>query len=188
MSEPWYPSGYCARYGYQWCSPPYDGPPHYPALPLILVVDLASPTLRRRRRRFWRDALNAALDSWEPSGLQLDGTQTSTFAYAPGTITVAIGPIPDGTAGWGAFGLAPITEEPLPGAGWAWVDEDEFEKLFKAKQSRSLEAIIAHEIGHAFGFGHAPPRACMDTDTFHNTRPTAEELAALNTYFFGGGQ
>ena len=183
VSEPWYPSGYCARYGSQWCSDPYDGPPHYPALPLILVVDLATPRLRLRRRKVWLAALNEALDDWEASGLQLDGTRDPNFAYAPGTITVDIGPIPDGTAGWGAFGITPVTENPLPGAGWAWIDGDEFEKLFKAKRPASIRAILAHEIGHTFGFGHAPARACMDTDTFHNTRPTAEELSALSTYF-----
>ena len=187
MSD-WYPSGYCARYGYQWCAPPYDGPPHYPALPYILVVDLATPRLRLRRRKFWQTALDAALNDWEPSGLQLDGTYDSSFAYAPGTITVDLAQTPDGTAGWAAFGLTPWTETPLEGAGWAHVDPDEFEKLFKAKQANSLRAIIGHEVGHTFGFGHAPSPACMDTNTARNTRPTDEELAALNTYFFGGGQ
>lgn len=190
--ELWYPERYCERYGQQWCTDPYDGPPHYPALPYILVVDLATPRLRRRRRKFWTAALNAALDSWEPSGLQLDGTRDASFAYAFGTITVDLTDTPDGTAGYAAFGITPEDavrwpeaphEAPLPGVGWAHVDPVEFEKIFKSKVSRSLEAIIAHEVGHTFGFGHGPSRNCMDTDTVHNTRPTAEEIKALKDYF-----
>lgn len=189
MSELWWPSGYCERYGQQWCTSPYDGPPHYPALPHILVVDLATSTLHLRRRKFWLAALDAALDSWEPSGLRLDGTRDSSFAYAPGTITISLADTPDGTAGWAAFGFMPGDETtPAPGVGWVQVDRAEFEKVFRAKQAGNLRAIIAHEVGHTFGFGHAPPRACMDTDTVHNTAPTAEEIAALHTYFFGGGQ
>lgn len=76
----------------------------------------------------------------------------------------------------------------MPGAGWAHIDTGEFEKLFASKRGGSVRAIIGHEIGHTFGFGHAPPRACMDIDVGHDTRPNVEELKALNDYFFGGGQ
>lgn len=190
MATPlWYPSGYCQRYGFQWCTPPFDGPPHYPALPTIPVIDTTVATLGLRRKRFWKAAREAALLDWEAAGLLMPVYADASRAFEPGCITLMLAPTPDGTAGWAAFGFLPNDETTAAnGIGWVQVNTGEFEKLFASKQGGSLRAIIGHEVGHTFGFGHAPPYANMDTDTSRNTRPTAEELLALNRYFFGGMQ
>jgi hypothetical protein len=195
VSELWYPERYCERYGEQWCTDPYDGPPHYPTGP-ITVIDASAVLLGPARADFWRDARKVALDDWRVAGREFKVVGDPSRAYEPGCITLILAPTPDGTAGYGGYGMTPDDavrwpdaphEAPLPGVGWAQVDVGEFEKIFKSKVVGSLRAIIGHEIGHAFGFGHAPARACMDTDTVHNTHPTPEEISALGYWWNHGG-
>ncbi len=182
MSEPWYPSGYCERYGIQWCTPPFDGPPHYPGD--ITIIDVSATLLHPARADFWKAARKVAIDDWRAAGRNIVVIGDPSRAFEPGAITLALAPTPDGTAGWAAFGFLPNDETTaVPGVGWVQVDNGQFEQLFQANASGSLRAIIGHEVGHTFGFGHAPPVACMDTDTFRNTHPTAEEISALQTYW-----
>lgn len=183
MDPLWYPTGYCERYGQQWCTDPYDGPPHYPAGPLT-VIDVSATLLHPARAAFWKDARKVAMDDWREAGRDIVVVGDPGRAFEPGAITLSIAPTPDGTAGWAAFGFLPNDETTaVPGVGWVQVDNGEFERQFQSGITGSLRAIVGHEIGHTFGFGHAPPRACMDTDTVHNTHPTAEELAALTSYW-----
>ena len=187
MTELWYPERYCERYGQQWCTDPYDGPPHYPAGP-ITVIDTIANLLQPARSDFWKDARKVALDDWRVAGRDLRVVFDPERAFEPGTITLSLAPTPDGTAGWAAFGFLPNDETTaVPGVGWVQVNTSEFEKLFKAGSVGSLRAIIGHEIGHTFGFGHAPARACMDTDVVHNTHPTPEEISALGYWWNHGG-
>lgn len=176
MAEPWYPSGYCAHYGQQWCTPPYDGPPHYPNAPTIQIHDVAVLRFKPARQDFWKAARKLALDDWRASGLILPVLSTS-IGYDAGMITLDCVDIPDvELGGWAGFGMAPITEDPLPGVGWVQVERPEFEKLFQANMVGSLRRIIAHEIGHTFGFSHGGTGVMAVPGP---NRPNAEELEAV---------
>jgi len=187
MDPLWYPTRYCDNYGAQWCTAPFDGPPHYPDPLNITIIDASATLLHPARAKFWKDARKVALDDWRAAGIGLTVVGDPSRAFEPGCITLSISPTPDGTAGWAAFGFLPNDETTaVPGVAWVQVDNGEFEQQFQSGFTGPLRAIIGHEVGHTFGFGHAPPIACMDTDTTHQTHPTTEELTALHDYFLGG--
>lgn len=174
--ETWYPQQWCWRYPDR-CMPPYDGPPHYPFVPDIVVTDLT--WYMGRAQRFWLKSRENALAMWAAAGLTFhvkDGT-----TYRKGRITIGVLPTSDGTRGEAFFGAEPPeAETPYPGRGWAHVDDDWFKVCYDGRNQAGLTKVLAHEIGHTFGFGHGGTGAMS---TYATGAVDGEERLALRRYF-----
>lgn len=167
----WYPPG------------GHDPEPWYAGLPIIPVHDLASPKLGVRRKRFWKKALTAALMQWESTPLSFP--RYAAPGYTSDRITIDIVDVQDGTRAQADFGRTPPlsdgTQFPLPGVGWVHVSPITFEQLFRARTPGGLTKIIAHEVGHCFGFAHGGTGAMS---TYATGNVNAEEISALRLYFY----
>lgn len=185
--ELWRPREYCDRYGFR-CEPPYDGPPHYPRVPTLEVVDLAAKSLRPKRRDFWRDAREYALGQWSDVGFDITVFEdVGQRAYEPGTITIDVCDTQDGTKGQTDFGATVPNEngyqEPWRGVAWVHFDTEWFGTYFRNWQKVPVRKIIGHEFGHALAFGHHDvPKSVMNTYATGGL-VTLEDEAAAKDYW-----
>ena len=181
----WYPERWCERY-LKYCSPPFDGPPHYPkAPPRIVVVDSAASHLTGDRLGFWRKARGMALNQWKWGGLVLPVREGVT-PYRRGRVTIDVAPISDSTRGQAFFGMDPDDENvPLRGVGWALVDDTYFEQMFAARTLRPLAGVLCHEFGHTLGFGQDDSPISGGTMTPKASGAVSqEEIDAMRSYWF----
>lgn len=180
MSELWWPEGYCDRYGDVRCPPAGDGPPHYRSLPTLIVVDIGLKKLPRSERRFWRRARNAALAEWEESGLTFDvRTKRASRGYRKNKITLDCDDSIDGTRGTADFGFLP-DDTKAPGVGWAMIDRAWFQDTYLSRVLAPLRRVIAHEIGHTFGFGHGGTGVMS---TYATSNVNEEEIEIIRNYW-----
>lgn len=183
----WYPETYCQSYHSVRCVDPYDGPPHYPNVPVFNVVDLAARFLRPARADFWRKARSRALEQWEEAGIEFDVVETmGGMGYTPGRITLNLTDTTDGTRGQSDFSALPGEGElPAPGVAWAHIDTAYFEDYWQGRFRGPLVKVIGHEIGHTLGFGHNPYSGIDGgiMSTFAEGRVIAEEREAVKRYW-----
>jgi len=157
------------------------GSPTY-SLP-IKVVDGVRSTFINKRRKDWREASVKALNYWElPFDLTFRPEDDQPFTATDESIsTLSVDPlvVPDAvalvrahfaiatdTAGWideMGGGICLLT----PWKGW-WGDRAQ------------ITAVVAHEVGHALGFGHGGNGVMMGAG-----RPNDEERALASAYYGG---
>lgn len=173
----WYPGNYRPDPAY---------PPHYRTMPdYIRIADIAALTLTGKRLEFWERCRDSALGEWAPTGIRLR-LRGAGKPYGANRVTFALAdPQNDKPAGH-CFEVCPPIVPGTPGAGWLHVDPETFEGAFLGRNSGWLRYLIAHEFGHALGFGHGGD-GIMDETPSHAV-VNAEELAVAKAYWLGGTQ
>ena len=159
------------------------GSPTY-SLP-IPVVDGVRSTFINDRRRKWRKAAEAALARWElPFDMSYRPEDDQPFVADDGTISsLGVNPlvvpgaialvrahfaVASDTAGWidqMGGGICLLT----PWRGW-WGGGDQSQ----------IESVVAHEVGHALGFGHG------GNGVMSGSARVNDEERALASAYYGG--
>lgn len=170
----WYPAGHYLEIGEP------EPKTAYPDFPQIEVRDIAAERLHLRRKAFWREARDRALEPWIMSGVEYDLVEAE-IGYVPGRLTLDLQDIPPGIGGWAVW-----DEPPEPDGGvscpWVQIDSVEFNNCFQARARNRLVGIIRHEVGHTLGFGHGGD-GVMAVPRKSNSL-SAEEIAVLRQYWF----
>jgi hypothetical protein len=159
------------------CSPTWSS--------LIPVVDKMVFTLRKDRRRIWREGRDKGLAQWAASGVldfsvaevrkpdQFTGENLLALMETDRLVLVrnAAGGGGD-SAGW--FDGA----EPNPVRGGIAIFST-WKPWWKAYWMNSLVSLISHEIGHTLGFGHCTSGGVMGG----TNKPSEHELDSLRSYY-----
>jgi hypothetical protein len=155
------------------------GSPTY-SLPIPVVDGVRSTFINDRRRR-WRKAVEEAISRWElPFDLTFRPEDDQPYAGTDETISsLGVDPlilpgaialvrlhseVAQDSAAWidaQGGGICLFT----PWRGW-WMDQSQ------------IESVVAHEVGHALGFGHGGHGVMMG-----NFRPNDEERALAAAYY-----
>lgn len=162
----WYPADYYIQ-------------PKYESYPDLILVDVAAPRLRPRRRNFWEKARDKAIAGWAECGVSFEIIEQVT-GYNCGEITLDLYDTDDGTKGQAATLYPPLPFDCTEGA-WARVDLEWFQQQWMSKVAAPLQAVIGHELGHTLGFGHGGTGIMAPYAT--ERIPNAEECSALRAYW-----
>ena len=153
---------------------------------VIPVTDKMVYTLRADRRRIWRNARDLALAQWTASGalefLVLEDRDPGRFTgenlhalMEPDTLVLIRNAAGGGDSGGWFDGAEP---NPIRGAV---VILSPWRPWWRAYWTKSLVAVISHEVGHCLGFGHTSVGGIMGGAS----KPSEHELDSVRS-FYGG--
>jgi hypothetical protein len=146
--------------------------------------------MKPRKAAIWRDARDAALALWKPSGLrfkvsegrgfpEFDKARMSELNYLgsliiPGVLRLA-------RSGW--------TWDKHPGWAWWQLDKDpgavtviKMGPLWHLASRKRKIARICHEVGHCLGLDHRPASNSVMTGW---ERPDEHDIASVRDYYLG---